>query len=390
MRIPISKIERGDTQTRIALDQETINRYADLIADGVVLPPVDIYVDEHGVHRLADGNHRIEAALSCGETEIEANIHKGSREDALWAALAANRTHGLPMSRDDKRHAVEMALQAFSGKSNREIARQVGCGDQLVGQIRESMESNCVITQLDKTVGADGKARAVRRDKAAHLPVKSADSVRPARYVRTFAEMTTYELCRNFTAWRDQMEGYATLEHHRGKTAAEIADRCGMPLAEIELILNPRPPVYLNRIAKQDPAGDIAVKQHNEAVENHLLVYHSLRFAHAATYAEREGDQESARELRAIGKHYERQWNGADKRVEFAAMSADKTLWIRAFMLGIEAYRAAIGLDREPKHDETQDYLCAAVDTMDYGADENPALDEWHKAVVAAISGSVQ
>lgn len=385
MKIPISKIQMGDTQTRVEIDLPTVSRYAELNADGVVLPAVDIYEDQQGAYRVADGYHRIEAVLSCGGTEIEANVHKGSRDDALWAALAANRTHGLPMSRDDKRHAVEMALRAFSGKSNREIARQVGCGDQLVATVRQSLESNCVITQLDKTVGADGKARTVRRDTAAYLPVKSAESYRAARYVRTFAEMTTDELRRNFNAWRDQMEGYATLEHHRGKTAAEIAVRCGMPLAEIELILNPRPPVYVNRVAKQEPAVETAVQQHNEAVENHLLHYHSMRFNHAAFYAEQEGAAETARELRAIEKHYDRQMKGTNGSVEFAAMSADKTLWVRAFMLGIEAYRAAIGLDREPRHDEPQDYLCAAVDALDYGVDDNPALAEKHREIASKI-----
>lgn len=153
-RIPINKIQLGDTQTRVAIDLGTVNRYAELMADGVNLPPVDIYVDEHGVHWLADGYHRIEAAESCGKTEIDATIHTGSRDDALWAALAANRTHGLPMSRDDKRNAVEMALRAFLGKSNREIGRQVGCGDQLVARVRETLESNRVITQLDKTVSS--------------------------------------------------------------------------------------------------------------------------------------------------------------------------------------------------------------------------------------------
>ena len=39
-------------------------------------------------------------------------------------------------------------------------------------------------------------------------------------------------------------------------------------------------------------------------------------------------------------------------------------------MLVIEAYRAAIGLDREPKHDAPQDYLCSAINSMDYGKDK--------------------
>ena len=86
-RIPIKKIQLGDTQTRVAIDLGTVNRYAELMADGVNLPPVDIYVDEHGVHWLADGYHRIEAAESCGKTEIDATIHTGSLDVApAWAA----------------------------------------------------------------------------------------------------------------------------------------------------------------------------------------------------------------------------------------------------------------------------------------------------------------
>ena len=368
-RIPINKIQLGDTQTRVAIDLGTVNRYAELMADGVNLPPVDIYVDEHGVHWLADGYHRIEAAESCGKTEIEATIHKGSRDDALWAALAANRTHGLPMSRDDKRNAVEMALRAFSGKSNREIGRQVGCSHNTVAELRREMESTGQIDQLDKTVGGDGKSRPVRKAKSAHLPVKSIDSDRAERYVRTFDEMSTEELRRNFQRWRDQMEGYVTLEDHRGKPAAAIAERCGMPLDEINLILNPRPPVFLNLTAPQDPSGGIAIQQHNEAVSKQLLMHHDMRFGRAAFYADREGDAKSAHELRAIAAHYRRQHANAGNP-EMSVLAANKDLWIRGMMLVIEAFRAAVGLDREPKHDEPHDYLCAVADALDYGADE--------------------
>jgi hypothetical protein len=80
-------------------------------------------------------------------------------QDALWFALGANRANGVRMGRADVRKAIGIALMEFAERSNREIAKQIGCSDHTVGCQRTEMESTAQIAQFTKTIGADGKSR---------------------------------------------------------------------------------------------------------------------------------------------------------------------------------------------------------------------------------------
>ncbi len=154
-----------------ANNQETVNRYAERMAAGEVFPPIDAFkIGEQII--VADGYHRIEAARACGKTEIEANMREGTLKDAVWHAVGANSRHGLPMNREDTRNAITLALREFCCRSNREIARQIGCDGKTVAAVRAELEATAKIPQLGKTIGADGKERTARRGAGswAHLP----------------------------------------------------------------------------------------------------------------------------------------------------------------------------------------------------------------------------
>lgn len=170
VRIPLAQIEIGaGTQARTRIDNALAEEYAEAMQDGAFFPPVIVFSDGKNSY-LADGFHRVEAARRCGFLDIDAIEEQGTARDALWYALGANKAHGLRMSRADVRRAVELALREFPSRSKREIARQIGCGDQLVGEVRAKLESNCVIHAVEKTVGADGKLRPAKR-KAKSAPV---------------------------------------------------------------------------------------------------------------------------------------------------------------------------------------------------------------------------
>ena len=111
--IPIdSLIYDAGTHVRAATDDDVIEDYAERLGEGVEFPPVVVF--RHGSdHYLADGFHRVSASRRAGRTEIEAEVHDGTREDALWFALGANRAHGQRLTRKDKTHAVRLALQAW-------------------------------------------------------------------------------------------------------------------------------------------------------------------------------------------------------------------------------------------------------------------------------------
>jgi hypothetical protein len=85
------------------------------------------------------------------------DIRKGTRQDALWFALGANKSNGVRMSRADVRKAIGIALKEFAGRSNNEISKQIGCDDKTVASQRREMESASEIPKVVKATGADGK-----------------------------------------------------------------------------------------------------------------------------------------------------------------------------------------------------------------------------------------
>jgi hypothetical protein len=100
----------GGTQSRHALDQETIEEYKEAMLAGAAFPPVDVFFDGDA-YWLADGFHRYEARSAAGKLRINANVHSGTLRDAVLFSIGANAFHGLRRRRADKQKAVFMLLQ---------------------------------------------------------------------------------------------------------------------------------------------------------------------------------------------------------------------------------------------------------------------------------------
>ncbi len=126
-------------QVRAALNLETITEYAEAMKAGANFPPVKV-VNHNGTYILADGFHRVEAARQAGKDIILAEIVDGDESTALEIAVKGNRQHGLRMTSADKRRAIKMVLKQWLDKSNREIARLVGCTDPTVAAVKQSMQ----------------------------------------------------------------------------------------------------------------------------------------------------------------------------------------------------------------------------------------------------------
>jgi ParB-like chromosome segregation protein Spo0J len=171
-KLSLDKIKL-DAQVRVEINQEIVEQYAEAMQDGVVFPSIKVFHDGTDYH-LADGYHRVAAARKCGFLEIQSIVETGAAFDALWFALTANQAHGLRMNRADMRHAIGLALKNFPVKSNRELARQIGCSHVTVADERTALESSGQIDQLRKTTGADGKARPAKWQSKAKpdLPVE--------------------------------------------------------------------------------------------------------------------------------------------------------------------------------------------------------------------------
>lgn len=127
------------TQVRRLLDQRTIDDYAEAMLAGSIFPPLTVFSPK-GSERyvLADGFHRLQAALECGYESFACEVYHGSVHDALEYALGANDEHGLRRSNKDKRNAIEIALKdpKWSKWSNAEIARLCRVDDKTVAKVR--------------------------------------------------------------------------------------------------------------------------------------------------------------------------------------------------------------------------------------------------------------
>ena len=90
----------AETHARGCIDEDTVTDYAECMTEGDKFPPVIVFNDGSRFY-LADGFHRVLAAARIGYTEIDAEVKKGTREDALWYAGGAAKTHGLRATRED-------------------------------------------------------------------------------------------------------------------------------------------------------------------------------------------------------------------------------------------------------------------------------------------------
>lgn len=140
MSLEISRIRiDGGTQSRAAISEATVAEYAEAMADAdTVFPPVIVYFDGKD-YWLADGFHRVAAWSRLGRAEIPAEIRQGDRRRAILHSVAANSTHGLRRTNDDKRRAVMTLLDdaEWSQWSNREIARRCGVSESFVRTMRD-------------------------------------------------------------------------------------------------------------------------------------------------------------------------------------------------------------------------------------------------------------
>ncbi|CAA6679150.1 MULTISPECIES: chromosome partitioning protein ParB [unclassified Lentimonas] len=146
----------GGTQTRVETNDDAISCYADEMACGAVFPPITVFYDG-AKYWLADGFHRFLAAQRNEMPSIVAEVHEGSRTDALRHALGANATNGIYRSNADKRNAVEIALEEWPNMSNSVIAELCRVSGDLVRRNRIAMEKMERIAPRETVTGKDGK-----------------------------------------------------------------------------------------------------------------------------------------------------------------------------------------------------------------------------------------
>lgn len=129
--------------------------------------------------QVLDGHHRVEAARRLRRDEIDVIIPpKLCSAGALEAAVSANATHGLSLSRAERNQLIDRLLSAAPHWSDRRIAAAVRVSPTTVGKRRrawsasEPGEPGVHIDHPGRRLGRDGKsypARGANKDAPASM-----------------------------------------------------------------------------------------------------------------------------------------------------------------------------------------------------------------------------
>ena len=182
MRILLKAIQLDTSiQCRTGIKTGTVDEYAERMTEGDVFPPVMLFGDEAQCWP-GDGWHRVMAALQMGAVDIEAELHRGGRREALECALKANAVHGLKRTNADKRRCVEIALREFPGISSRAVAEKCGVHvDTVIAHRPQVSESDTCPPQVTSTTGRDGKQYPATQGQRGGRMKRSAEAVRERR-----------------------------------------------------------------------------------------------------------------------------------------------------------------------------------------------------------------
>ncbi len=133
----------GGTQSRVRINPDTVDAYAQEMADGAEFPPVVVCFDGKE-YWLADGFHRLYAALKVGAKAIRVEVILGTARDALLRSVGANTKQGLHRTNQDKRKAVTTLLtdSEWQRWTDVKIAEACGVTNRFVGMVREELSLN--------------------------------------------------------------------------------------------------------------------------------------------------------------------------------------------------------------------------------------------------------
>ncbi len=129
------------TQQRVTPTDAVIDEYCEAIKCGAKFPPITVF--SNGVeYYLVDGFHRYFANKKAGGIdEIEAEVHEGTKRDAILHSASVNGTHGLRLTNQDKRKHVLVLLNDEEWKywTDSAIAKHCKVTQQFVSKVRREI-----------------------------------------------------------------------------------------------------------------------------------------------------------------------------------------------------------------------------------------------------------
>lgn len=154
---------------RDRLDDFTVERYAEAWER---IPPITVY-EVDGRYLIADGFHRHASAIMLNRRTIPAEVRQGTFAEALDFVAGVNLFHGLPLSRAERRRAVEVKLRIHHDWSDRRLAEELGAGREMIARVRKQLVEAGQVPASAARIGADGKtypSAGLPRDPNEHLP----------------------------------------------------------------------------------------------------------------------------------------------------------------------------------------------------------------------------
>lgn len=162
-----------EVQPREQIDEERIEDFARAMDDGAVFPPICTFYDG-ATTWLSDGFHRVGARRRTQYDHITAVIREGTREDAILHAIKANSIHGKPLTRAEKRHAIEVVLRLHAEWSDNRIADEVAASHHLVANVREGLAATLEISNVAERVDTRGRLQPAQKPRQ-HAAVRTTD-----------------------------------------------------------------------------------------------------------------------------------------------------------------------------------------------------------------------
>jgi hypothetical protein len=139
-RIELERIRVDGTQTRAALDGDTVKEYAAAYESDTELPPVVLFNDGSALW-MGDGFHRYAGAKLAHRADLAADVREGTQRDAILFGAGCNDSHGLKRTTEDKANAVRMLLadDEWKDASDRWIADACHVSTTFAGNVRASV-----------------------------------------------------------------------------------------------------------------------------------------------------------------------------------------------------------------------------------------------------------
>lgn len=150
-RVPVSSLLPGYSPRVQGEDSAHVARLAELDEP---LPPILV---ERSTMRVIDGMHRLMAACARGRDSIDVLFFDGAAEESFLLAVRSNMTHGLPLSREDRRAAAERILAQWPHLSDRAVARTAGISAKSVAALRAPSATGGPYPAVRR--GSDGRVR---------------------------------------------------------------------------------------------------------------------------------------------------------------------------------------------------------------------------------------